>query len=212
MGNATMKSIVFLAQKGGSGKTTLAVHLAVCAEESGERVAIVDTDQQGSATAWVKIREAPSPTIASGAPAELSRIRQLAEEEDYTLLVVDTAPHAAPEARHAVEVADLVVIPCRPTAFDLAAVSATVAIVKAVGKPACFVLNACPVRAPEVAEAREALGAYGLPVGPLIGERRAFSRAVATGRAVTEFEKNGKAASEVRELWGWIVDNMNNLM
>ena len=67
-----MKSIVFLAQKGGSGKTTLAVHLAVCAEEFGERVAIVDTDPQGSATAWVKVREAPSPTIASAAPAELS--------------------------------------------------------------------------------------------------------------------------------------------
>ena len=164
----------------------------------------MDTDQQGSATAWVKIREAPSPTIASGAPAELSRIRQLAEEEDYTLLVVDTAPHAAPEARHAVEVADLVIIPCRPTAFDLAAVSASVAIVKAVGKPACFVLNACPARAPEVQEAQEALKAHGLPVAPFIGERRAFSRAIATGRAVTEFEKNGKAAQEVRELWGWL--------
>ncbi len=199
-----MKSIVFLAQKGGSGKTTLAVHLAVVAEEMGERVAIVDTDQQGSATAWVKIREAPSPMIASAAPAELSRIRGLAKEEDYTLLVVDTAPHAAPEAHHAVELADRVVIPCRPTAFDLAAVSATVAIVKSLKKPACFVLNACPVRAPEVREAQEALKAHGLPIAPLIGERRAFSRAIATGRAVTEFEKNGKASSEVRELWGWL--------
>ncbi len=202
-----MKSIVFLAQKGGSGKTTLAVNLAACAEETGEQVAIVDTDPQGSATTWVKVRQAPSPTIASAAPAELSRIRQLAEEEDYTLLVVDTAPHAAPEARHAVEVADLVIIPCRPSAFDLAAVSDTVAIVKALKKPGVFVLNACPARAPEVAEAQEALKFYDLPVAPLIGERRAFSRAIATGRAATEFEKNGKAASEVRELWGWLNKN-----
>ena len=199
-----MRSVVFLAQKGGSGKTTLAVHLVVCAEETGERVAIVDTDPQGSATAWVKVREAPSPTIASAAPAELTRIRKIALEEGYTLLVVDTAPHAAPEARHAVEVADLVIIPCRPSAFDLAAVSNTVAIVKALKKPGVFVLNACPARAPEVAEAQEALKFYDLPVAPLIGERRAFSRAIATGRAVTEFEKNGKAAQEVRELWEWI--------
>ena len=167
-------------------------------------MAIVDTDPQGSATAWVKVRQAPSPTIASAAPAELSRVRKFAIDEGYTLLVVDTAPHAAPEARHAVEVADLVIIPCRPSAFDLAAVSNTVAIVKALKKPACFVLNACPARAPEVAEAQEALKFYDLPVAPLIGERRAFSRAIATGRAVTEFEKNGKAASEVRELWGWL--------
>ncbi len=200
-----MKSIVFLAQKGGSGKTTLAVNLAACAEETGEQVAIVDTDPQGSATAWVKVRQAPSPTIASKiAPAELSRTRKLALDGGYTLLVVDTAPHAAPEAEHAVSVADLVIIPCRPTAFDLATVRSTVAIVKALKKPGVFVLNACPARAPEVAEAQEALKFYDLPVAPLIGERRAFSRAIATGRAVTEFEKNGKAASEVRELWGWL--------
>ncbi len=199
-----MKSIVFLAQKGGSGKTTLAVHVAVAAEETGERVTIVDTDPQGSAKAWVKVRQAPCPTIVSGTPAELSRLHKEALSEGATLLIVDTAPHAAPEARHAVEVADLVIIPCRPSAFDLAAVSNTVAIVRALKKPACFVLNACPARAPEVAEAQEALKFYDLPVAPLIGERRAFSRAIATGRAVTEFEKNGKAASEVRELWGWL--------
>ncbi len=203
-----MKLIVFLAQKGGSGKTTLAVHLAVCAEEYGERVFIVDTDPQGSAGAWGRARGKDTPKLGSASPAELRRVRQLVEEEGYTLFVVDSPPHAAPEARHAVEVADLVIIPCRPTAFDLAALSATVAIVKAVGRPACFVLNACPSRAPEVREAREALKAYGFPVAPLIGERRAFSRAIATGRAVTEFEKNGKAAQEVRELWGWLLAHL----
>ncbi len=201
-----MKSIVFLAQKGGSGKTTLAVHVAVAAEETGEDVVIVDTDPQGSASAWVKVRQVllSTPMIIKAAPAELRRMGKLALDEGATLLVVDTAPHAAPEAEHAVSVADLVIIPCRPSAFDLAAVSDTVAIVKALKKPGVFVLNACPARAPEVAEAQEALKFYDLPVAPLIGERRAFSRAIATGRAVTEFEKNGKAAQEVRELWEWI--------
>ena len=100
-------------------------------------------------------------------------------------------------------------IPCRPTAFDLSAVSSSADIVAAAGKPAAFVLNACPARAPEVREAVDALAVYGLPVAPVtIGERRAFSRAVASGRAVTEFDKNGKAAAEIRNLWTWLKEQL----
>ena len=87
--------------------------------------------------------------------------------------------------------------------------SASVDIARAAGKPAAFVLNACPARAPEVREAREALGVYGLSITPVnIGERRAFSRAVASGQAVTEFEAKGKAANEIRELWNWLKDTI----
>jgi len=74
---------------------------------------------------------------------------------------------------------------------------------------AVFVLSACPFRAPEIAETREALRGYGLPVAPMeITERRAFARAVATGRAVTEFEEDGKAAGEIRTLWSWLWEQM----
>ncbi|MET3134908.1 chromosome partitioning protein [Oxalobacteraceae bacterium GrIS 1.11] len=204
-----MKKIAFLSQKGGSGKTTLAVHTAVAAYEAGERVVIVDTDPQKSATVWGDTRSQDAPVVATAAAAELGRVLDAARQERMTLAIIDTAPHAAPDATRIVRVVDLVVIPCRPTAFDIAAAGSAVDIVKAAGVPAVFVLSACPFRSPEIAETRVVLGEYGLPIAPVeIIDRRAFARAVATGRAVTEFESDGKAAGEIRILWKWLKEQM----
>jgi len=86
-----------------------------------------------------------------------------------------------------------------------------VAIVRTAGTPAAFVLNSCPSRAPEIEGAQEALAALGLPVSPwTIGERRAFFRAVITGRAVTEFAPDSLAAEEVEHLWDWIEEQIND--
>lgn len=204
-----MKKIAFLSQKGGSGKTTLAVHSAVAAHEDGERVVVIDTDPQKSATVWGEARSQDAPIVATAAAAELLRVLDVAKEEFMTLAIVDTAPHAAPDATRIVRAVDLVVIPCRPTAFDIAAAGSAVDIVKAAGVPAVFVLSACPFRSPEIAETRAILAEYGLPIAPVeIIDRRAFARAVASGRAVTEFESEGKAAGEIRILWNWLKEQM----
>ena len=190
-----MKKIAFLSQKGCSGKTTLAVHTAVVAHEAGERVVVIDTDPQKSATVWGETRNQDVPVVATAA-AELVRALDAAQQERMTLAIVDTAPHAASDATRIVRVVDLVVIPCRPTAFDIAAAGSAVDIVKAAGVPAVFVLSACPFRSPEIGEVHVVMAEYGLPIAPIeIIDRRAFARAVATGRAVTEFESDGKAAS-----------------
>jgi chromosome partitioning protein len=132
-----------------------------------------------------------------------------ARHDAMTLCIIDTAPHAAPDAARVAAAADLIVIPCRPTAFDLAAVGSGVEIVAAARKPGVFVLSACPSRSPEIAETRNVLSEYGLPVAPgEITDRRAFARAVATGRSVTEFETNGKAADEIRLLWHWLKEQL----
>jgi chromosome partitioning protein len=200
-----MKVIAFLSQKGGSGKTTLAVHTAVAAQESRERVVVVDTDSQKSATTWSQAREAETPVVVTVAASELAKVLDAAKGDAMTLAIVDTAPHTAPDAARVASLVDLIVIPVRPTAFDLAAVAGTVAMVKALDVKAVLVLSACPSRSPEIAEARQVLAGYELPVyGGEITDRRAFARAVATGRAVTEFESDGKAAGEIRNLWKWI--------
>lgn len=205
-----MKKIAFLSQKGGSGKTTLAVHTAVAASEAGERVVVIDTDPQKSATVWGGARREEAPIVATAAASELLKVLEVASLERMTLAIVDTAPHAAPDATKIVRAVDLVVIPCRPTAFDIAAAGSAVDIVKAAGVPAVFVLSACPFRSPEIAETRAVLAQYGLPISPIeITDRRAFSRAVATGRAVTEFESEGKAAGEIREFWNWLKEQCN---
>lgn len=204
-----MKKIAFLAQKGGSGKTTLAVHTAVAATEAGESVVVIDTDPQKSATVWGDARSQEVPIVATAAASELGRVLEAADQERMTLAIVDTAPHAAPDATRIVRAVNLVAIPVRPTAFDIAAAGSAVDIVKAAGVRAVFVLSACPFRSPEIAETRTVLAEYGLPIAPVeIIDRRAFARAVATGRAVTEFESDGKAATEIRALWAWLKEQM----
>ena len=205
-----MKSLVFLSQKGGSGKTTLSVHTAVTAQETGEQVVIIDTDPQQSAMTWAEARNSDSPPVACISAAEIDKVLQAARDEQITLAVVDTAPHATPDASKVARIADLVVIPVRPSAFDIAVAGNAVQIAQAVGVKTVFVLSACPFRSPEIAETRELLAGYGLPIAPVeITERRAFARAVASGRAVTEFENNGKAAEEIRALWLWLKEQMS---
>lgn len=134
-----MNVIAFLSQKGGSGKTTLVVHTAVAAYEAGCRVVVVDTDPQKSASTWRDARGAAEPMVATAAPSELARVLKAARAEPVDLVIIDTAPHAAPEAAGIARIADFVIIPCRPTAFDLAAASNAAAIVKAARASAAFV-------------------------------------------------------------------------
>lgn len=197
------QKIALISQKGGSGKTTLAVHLAVCVLEAGRSVRLFDADPQGSALAWRQARQSPAPDIFG---VTASRLPSLLEDWNGDWAIVDTAPHAGPDAARIAALVDLCLIPCRPTAFDLAAVGASVNLVQAAGTLGLIVMSACPFRAPEIPEMRNLLKDYGLPIARTqITDRRAFARAVSTGQAVTEFETHGKAAEEIRALWREIV-------
>jgi chromosome partitioning protein len=200
-----MRTIAFLSQKGGSGKTTLAVHTAVAAQEAKERVVVIDSDPQRSATTWSEARKGAAPVVVTVSALDLEKVLAAARHDRMTLAIVDTAPHTAPDAARVARLADLVVIPVRPSAFDIAAVGATVTMLTAVSARGCFVISAAPPRSPEIVDTRRILEDYGLPVyGGEITDRRAFARAVASGRAVTEFDAEGKAAAEIRSLWKWI--------
>src|SRR5919201_1531430 len=91
-----MRSIAFLSQKGGSGKTTLAVHIAVAAQGAGERVVLIDTDPQSSASAWSQARKEEHPAVQKSNVSGLVKLLEKARSEDRTLAVIDTPPHAAP--------------------------------------------------------------------------------------------------------------------
>lgn len=204
-----MKTIAFLGQKGGGGKTTLTCHCAVEAGREGATVAVVDTDPQGSCAGWGVARQEATPIIAKAAAQDLGEVMAAGRHDGMTYLMIDSAPHAAPAAARVAAAADLIVVPVRPNAFDLAAIPATMEIIKASGKPAVFVLSACPTRSNDAAEAADVLSSYGLPVAPVhIHERRAYARAVISGRAVAEFEPTGKAAQEIATLWKWIKEQL----
>jgi chromosome partitioning protein len=198
-----MTSIGFLAQKGGAGKTTLAVHLAVLAGDA----LLVDLDPQRSAAEWWESRDADLPELAVGEARDLAGALAAAKR---AWVLIDTAPHAAEDARTVAGLVDLVVIPTRPAILDLRAIRPTVEIVQRTTAKAVIVLNSCPAgrtaaEAAVTSEARQVLAAYGLPVVPLaIIQRAALAHALNDGRAVTEYEPDGKAAAELRSLWRWI--------
>jgi len=210
-----MKTIAIVSQKGGAGKTTLAVHLAAAA--SADLVSlIVDTDPQATASRWGEWRKGADPEIIDcGAPTLLAGKLGKAAELGGELAVIDTPPHADAMARQAARLADLILVPCRPKAFDLAAIEATAELVKASQKPAFVVLMAGPPRAPLIyKEAAEVIeGSFGLHLAPvMLPERAAFHHSTAQGRTADEFDHRGKAAAEIAALWRWTRGQMNMSM
>jgi chromosome partitioning protein len=196
-----------LAQKGGTGKTTLSIHLAVEATLSSLKTIIVDTDPQASATTWWRRRSGEQPALVQAHRENLAEVLGRADSLGYELAIIDTAPHSSETARASVGLSNWVTIPTRPAILDLDAIGVSTALVTDDGRPSQIVLNACPPpgRYGEpriVAEAREALKTYGLGVCPVaISQRAAFSHALIDGRAVGEFDPSGKASAEIKDLW-----------
>jgi len=201
-----MKTVALVTQKGGSGKSTLAVHLAVAALRQKALAAIVDLDSQGSARLWSQRRGKDDLAVIAARPAELPRLLEDARRQKAALVLIDTAGHADVSADTAIQLADIVLIPCRPTLYDLAASAATVEMVRrSGGKKAAFVLNGVPPTGSRAEEAREAL-ADTLPVCPVeIHSRVAYSDALNDGRSVEELQPTGKAAQEIRDLYKWLI-------
>jgi len=128
------------------------------------------------------------------------------------IAVIDTPPHADAMARQAARLADLVLIPCRPRAFDLAAIEATSELVRSAGKPAFVVFNAGPPRAPLIYKEAAALvtEGFGLPIAPVVlPERAAFHHSAAQGKTAPEFSANGKATVEIEALWAWTCEQLS---
>jgi hypothetical protein len=139
-----MKTIAIVSQKGGAGKTTLAIHLAVAAENAGYSTALLDMDPQGTAEAWAEWRNAETPAIVAAKATTLTRKLEQAATAGAGIVIIDTPPLAEAESREAARSADIVLIPCRPRAFDLHAVQTTADLVKFAGKPAFVIFNAAP--------------------------------------------------------------------
>ncbi|MEA3274241.1 MAG: ParA family protein [Pseudomonadota bacterium] len=202
-----MKTLSLIAQKGGTGKTTLSIHLAVQASLSGLKVLLVDIDPQASATAWWRRRREEKPELVQSRGSSLPDVLTTATNHQYDLLVVDTAPHSSKESRICARLSDWVCIPSRPAILDLDAIGPSTDLVSEIGVDANIVLNGCPPPTlfgePHiVTEAREALLSYRIPVCDVsISQRVAFSHALIDGRAVSEYDRGGKAAREIDRLW-----------
>jgi chromosome partitioning protein len=198
-----VKTVALIAQKGGVGKTTMAVNLAVAA---GVKTVLFDLDQQESAVIWADRRKAEWPHVEFLTERRLPDGLKAAEESRFTLAVIDTPPAAGPQAFTAAQAADLVLVPCRPSLVDLDAIRRTAQLIKSAGISAYVVFNAAPPGATTLLDdARAIIANTGLAIAPVVvRERSAFRAAWPLGKAVTETEPGSKAALEITTLKDWV--------
>jgi chromosome partitioning protein len=208
-----MRTIAFLTQKGGAGKTTLAASLAVAAAGAGEKVIALDLDPQASLVSWGRRRQAANAAnTVMVEPFEVERLRRLGAIIDglagagFTLAVFDTPGADSTSVRLVAEAADLCLLPARPTRLDLEATAATFRAAYLAKRRAAFVLNQCPPanRSARSSEAAKELTRLGVLAEPMMSARIDFQDAMALGLGVTEHAGDGRAAQEIQALWSWV--------
>lgn len=200
-----MRTVVIASQKGGVGKTTIAGHLAVMAESRGAGpVALIDTDPQGSLSSWWNERQAETPAFASVEIALLADHLKQLEKAGIKLAIIDTPPAVTETIRKVLAVADLVLIPTRPSPHDLRAVGSTVELVEAAGKRMVFVINGAAQRAKITGEAAVALSQHGTVAPVTLYQRTDFAASMIDGRSAQEIDPTSRSAGEIAELWNYV--------
>ncbi|WP_353204425.1 ParA family protein [Sphingomonas sp.] len=204
-----MRVLAMASQKGGSGKTTLSGHLAVQAQLAGAGpVVLIDIDPQGSLSDWWNERSAEYPAFAQTTVARLAADLEVLRQQGFRLAMIDTPPAITMAIQSVIAVAELIVIPTRPSPHDLRAVGATVDLCERAGKPLLFVVNGATPKARITSEAAVALSQHGTVAPITIHHRTDFASSMIDGRTVMECDGNSKSAQEVRDLWTYISDRL----
>lgn len=200
-----MHVVVLASQKGGAGKTTLSRHLAVEAERAGAGpVVLIDADPQGGLASWWNRRAAETPVFAESSLEDLPERIAQARGAGFKLVVIDTPPQATALIGAVVRLADLVVIPTRPSPDDLDAVGRTIDIVEGAGRPMIFVINGATRNARITGQAAIALSQSGTVASVMLHHSIAYPTSAIDGRTVVELDPSGNPAREIIELWRYV--------
>lgn len=206
-----MKVLTLGASKGGVGKTTITTALAVVASRKN-KIGLYDADPQASLSRWFELREDTTNLVLLAAKNGVDA-KALAEKADCNLLICDTPPGSLLLLKAAIEVADLVLIPVRPSPVDIEAVDPTVELAEAAGKDFAFVLSAAPTQggAGYVTGARKYLSSVGDVLATEVHQRLPYVGAMGRGLTGPEFEKDGKCGAEVNSLWNEVRKRLGGL-
>lgn len=203
-----MKIVSFVTQKGGSGKSTLCISLAVAAQEAGHSVCILEMDRQATISEWAQTRTSEVPEVAQIAADKLDTVVQKLAGAEYDYVFIDTPGVDNAGTVSAIRACDLCIVPCRPTPADLRAFKPTLAAIHRLSKEFAFVLNQTPPRSYRVRDTAEGLAVLGMIADTNVVMRNDHQDAVGAGQGVTEYNPDGPAATEIRKLWAWIENRM----
>lgn len=208
-GDFTLRVLALASQKGGSGKTTLSGHLAVQAQRAGAGpVVLIDIDPQGSLADWWNEREAEFPAFAQTTVSRLAADLQVLRSQGFKLAVIDTPPAITMAIQSVISVAELIVVPTRPSPHDLRAVGATVDLCERAGKPLLFVVNAATPKAKITSEAAVALSQHGTVAPITLHHRTDYAASMIDGRTVMEVDPMGRSSMEIAALWNYVYDRL----
>lgn len=200
-----MKTIIIANQKGGSGKSTTTIHLAVAAEKAGDGpVVITDTDPQGSTGDWFNQRKRAGIALPRYAPlalADLSNNVRALEEAGASYLFIDTAPSIGNVNAELFGFADFILVPLNPTPADLRALVKGLPTIKASGKPFNFMLARVRPNLRNNDGTVMALESVGLVLPARMHERVIYAESFAHGKTAFEVEPGGIAAEELANIW-----------
>jgi chromosome partitioning protein len=202
-----MRKLAVVSRKGGTGKTTLAVNLAMAAHCTGRSVVLADIDGQRSSLEWARARSIPGPEAVQTSAGGLFQLMLMKEKKGADLMILDTPGSFEDGVLQSINLSDMCLLVTRPNFLDIASLLTTAEAVRRLGKPALVVLNQAPPRrngleAPVVNRAVEALRFTGLPIASVgLRARAAYQASMQRGLAVFEWEPSGPAAEEARRLW-----------
>ncbi len=203
-----MPTIAVVTRKGGSGKTTISTAIAGYLAAGDVPTGILDLDPQGSASAWAAARgdERAKVLGVRSRPATLREDLRRMGASGVAVTVVDTPPHSDAALAGAIEVADVIVLPSLPSAFDLHALSSAVGSVKAAGRRGGVVLNCAIPNTIAIAEAKVAVAEMGLPLLGVLHRRMVWQYAAARGLSPAELDSRSEATAELNALCGAILN------
>ena len=184
-------------------------HLAVQAERAGHGpVVLIDIDPQGSLSDWWNERVAEEPAFAETTVSRLAADLEILRQQGFRLAMIDTPPAITMAIQSVIQVAELIVVPTRPSPHDLRAVGATVDMCARAGKPLVFVVNAATPKARITADATLALSQYGTVAPVIVHQRTDFAVSMIDGRTVMELDARSKSTAEIEALWAYVCDRL----